>query len=108
MLAVAAFAPYTIEASPNPNPASSEQCPPGYVCEATNCKAEYYDTGKKQWDRIEGIAIYKNQNGDIIAHIPGHGNLRTYTFTEYKAYSRKGLAVDINGHRYEIIGYSRF
>ncbi len=86
--------------------ATNDYCPTGYVCEATNCTAEHWNNSTNEWERITGVAIYKNQEGEIIAYIPGHGNLRTY-----KVKNKGGgysLCVDINSKQYTIRGYNRF
>jgi len=91
--------------SPICAPSQQNYCPDGYVCEATNCTAEYWDNSKGKWNKISGVAIYKNDQGDVIAYIPGHGNLRAYK-VQNKAYGFH-WAVDINGTQYSISGYNR-
>lgn len=75
-----------------------DYCPKGYICEATNCSAEGLG-GKTFSKTLEGISVYKNKEGDVIAYVPGHGHLRCYYTNAWN--------FDADGGSYKIIGYNR-
>ena len=82
--------------------APQDYCPKGYVCEATNCKgiSPYRNQG------INGISVYKNSSGDVIAYVPGHGHLRCY-WDKYPGTDTYYWWFDANNTRYYLQGYTR-
>lgn len=79
---------------------TSDYCPSGYICEATNCSAYVY--GRPYIEQIKGISVYRNDKNDVIANVPGHGNLRCY----WDSHSN-GWTFTANNLTYTIKGYSR-
>ena len=80
--------------------APQDHCPKGYICEATNCVAQGY-SGKATGTTIERISVYKNSDGDVIAFVPGHGQLRCY----WSDKGMEGWHFNANGGYYVILGY---
>ena len=76
-----------------------DYCPKGYICEATNCSA---DGDKRGAERLRGISVYKNSNGDVIAYVPGHGHLKCYWNS-----NNSNWYFYANDAKYVIAGYNR-